>query len=57
MLTGMQLPPTRHIPGSGTTPDHAFFAATRAQCSARVTGANWRDVPPSLYGFDLYAAG
>ena len=57
MLTGMQLPPTRHIPGSGTAPDHVFFAAIKAQCPARVADANWREVPPYLYGFDLYAAG
>jgi uncharacterized protein len=57
MPTLPPLPPTRHVPASGSAPDHAFFAAIKAQCPPRVSDANWREVPPYLYGFDLYAAG
>jgi hypothetical protein len=56
MLTHLPLPSIRHVPGSGSAPEPAFFAPIKAQCPAKVSNANWRDVLPYLYGFDLYAS-
>jgi uncharacterized protein len=51
------LPRGPHIPGFGTTPDHAALDPVKARCPAMVIPGQWRAVTPYRYGFRLYDAG